>query len=233
MLLLDFGRSGGISNGTWWQITKNTTGVFQITREANTNNGILIYDNSITIANKWSIYVGPPSSTYIPNSLVFSHFTSGTVSQWWLNGTQNGTNSEISDIRIKKEIEEIENPLELLMKIKPKKYYLREDLDYKKKFGIIAQDINEEEDLKFMLYQDKEYIADLNTKASYGKIKIGEIEEEIQSIEDNDVYTEPTKPTKKIKEIFEYVIRTDKNLNGSMNIDDELKLVSKMIIEII
>ena len=47
------------------------------------------------------------------------------------------------------------------MKIKPKEYYLCQDKDYNKKFGIIAQDINKEEELKHLIYKDEEFIANI------------------------------------------------------------------------
>ncbi len=57
---------------------------------------------------------------------------------WWLNATQTSTRSEISDERIKKEIKDVESPLNKIMTLKPKEYYLCEK-GYNKKFGIIAQ----------------------------------------------------------------------------------------------
>ena len=102
------------------------------------------------------MYLGPVGSLYnwymiiatsptsVPNSFIFHHTDTGINSQWWFNGSQTNTNAEISDERIKKEIVEIDDAIDKLMLIKPKEYYLCEDKDYNKKYGIVAQDINSE-----------------------------------------------------------------------------------------
>ena len=91
----------------------------------------------------WFIFIGQAPKGVV-NSLIFQHRQTSTPtinSFWWLNGTQTSTQSEISDERIKKDIKDIENPLNKLMTLKPKEYYLCDEKDYNKKFGIIAQDI--------------------------------------------------------------------------------------------
>jgi hypothetical protein len=85
----------------------------------------------ITFANKWFIGVGTANG--IPNSLAFEHVDGNINSLWWFNGTQTSTRSEISDERVKKQIENIENPLNKFMLLKPKEYYLCDDKDYNKK----------------------------------------------------------------------------------------------------
>jgi len=89
------------------------------------------------------------------------------VFKWWFNGTQTVTNSEISDSRIKKDIIEIQNPLEKLMYLKPKEYYLCDEKDYLKKYGIIAQDVYSNLELNHLVYKDEDYIANIYTKAIY------------------------------------------------------------------
>ena len=182
---------------------------------------------SLSLANEWYL-VKATSPTGVINSLVFLHSTGTITSRWWLNGTQNGTSSEISDERIKKEIKDIDNPIEKLLLIKPKEYYLCSDKDYNKKYGIIAQDIIKEESLKHLIYTDKEYIANLLTNAKFIKEKIGEEEVVLEYPEEKYIKTEenPTPYQRpKPKEIFKYTITTEKNLNGLINIDDELKIV--------
>ena len=93
----------------------------------------------ITFGNKWNIQ--QLTANGVTKSLVFSHVESGFNSYWWFNGTQTSTQSEISDERIKKEINDIKTPLNKIMELKPKEYYLCDDKDYNKKFGIIAQDV--------------------------------------------------------------------------------------------
>ena len=51
------------------------------------------------------------------------------------------------------------------MLLKPKEYYLCDDKDYNKKFGIIAQDV--EIDFPELIYTDKEYIANIYSYATY------------------------------------------------------------------
>ena len=116
-------------------------------------------------ANEWFLYMGT-SPTNISNSFIFWHVNnaSNINSKWWFNGTTANTNNEISDIRIKKEIIDIINPLENLMLLKPKEYYLCDDKDYLKKYGIIAQDVKEI--LPEFVYTDEDYIANIY---NYGK----------------------------------------------------------------
>jgi hypothetical protein len=117
-------------------------------------------------ANEWFLYTGT-SPTSVPNSFIFWHLTSTINSKWWFNGTTATTNAEISDSRIKKEITDIQNPIDKLMELKPKEYYLCDEKDYLKKYGILAQDVNSNQDLKHLVYQDEEYIANIYTNASY------------------------------------------------------------------
>jgi len=49
----------------------------------------------IALASEWYIYKGT-TPTSVPNSLLFLHSTATITSKWWLNGTQNGTNADIS-----------------------------------------------------------------------------------------------------------------------------------------
>ena len=51
------------------------------------------------------------------------------------------------------------------MKLKPKEYYLCDDKDYNKKFGVIAQDV--EIDFPELIHTDTEYIANINSYATY------------------------------------------------------------------
>ena len=124
-------------------------------------------------ANEWFLYMGT-SPTNISNSFIFWHVNnaSNINSKWWFNGTTANTNNEISDIRIKKEIIDIINPLDNLMLLKPKEYYLCDEKDYLKKYGIIAQDVKEV--LPEFVYTDEDYIADIFSSAIY--------------FEENDIY---------------------------------------------
>lgn len=116
--------------------------------------------------NEWFLYIGT-SPTSVQNSFIFLHLTSNINSKWWFNGTQTSTNAEISDERIKKEIIEIQNPIDKLMLIKPKEYYLCDEKDYLKKYGIIAQDVASNQELSHMVYKDYDFIANIYTTAIY------------------------------------------------------------------
>ena len=134
------------------------------------------------------------SPTSVPNCFIFHHVDTGINSQWWFNGSQTNTNAEISDERIKKEIVEIDDAIDKLMLIKPKEYYLCEDKDYNKKYGIVAQDINNEEQLNHLIYTDNEYVANIFSNAEF------------------------------IKENECYYIKFSKSINGLLEIDDEIKI---------
>jgi len=147
------------------------------------------------------MYIGT-SPTSVATSLIFWHSTGSINSKWWFNGTQTSTNNEISDERIKKEIQEIENPLNKLMLLKPKQYMLCDEKDYLKKYGIIAQDVKQEENLNHLVYIDKDYIADIYCKATFNEVE------------------------------GKYILTTEKNINNIVNVDDEIKiLLNNMYIE--
>ena len=122
----------------------------------------------LSFADKWKIGIATVSG--VANSLVFNHIDTGINSYWYFNGTQTNTASEISDERVKKQIGNIENPLNKFMLLKPKEYYLCDDKDYNKKFGIIAQDI--EIDFPELIYTDTEYIANIYSYATYNNFII-------------------------------------------------------------
>jgi hypothetical protein len=112
--------------------------------------------------------------------------SSNINSKWWFNGTTANTNNEISDIRVKKEIIDIINPLSNLMLIKPKEYYLCDEKDYLKKYGIIAQDIKEV--LPEFVYTDTDYIANIYTYCNYSEVINSNILSYQLNINDNNYF---------------------------------------------
>jgi hypothetical protein len=145
----------------------------------------------------WFISIGQ-SPNGVVNSLIFQHrdTASPTINSfWWLNGTQQSTQSEISDERIKKEIKDIETPLNKIMTLKPKEYYLCDEKDYNKKFGIIAQDV--EQVLPELVHTNNDI-----DNADY----IANIYCEVLSVS-NDIIT------------------IDKDITDLINVDDELKIL--------
>jgi len=125
---------------------------------------INMVNGSILLNKDWLIYL-KQSPTNQPNSLNFMNYSNSSV--WWFNGVAASisTNIVTSDIRIKKDINDIINPLDKLMIIKPKEYFLCDDKDYLKKYGIIAQDVKET--IPEFVYSDTEYIANIYMKGYY------------------------------------------------------------------
>jgi len=120
----------------------------------------------ISFTNEWFISIAN-SPTNISNSLIFWHLNSNLNinSKWWFNGTTSATNNEISDIRIKRDITEIQNPIDKFMLLKPKEYFLCDDKDYFKKYGIIAQDVSNI--IPELVYKDSDYIANIYSYCNY------------------------------------------------------------------
>ena len=160
----------------------------------NVNNQVNFPNANVGWGNEWFLYIGT-SPTSVINSFIFQHLTSTINSKWWFNGTTASTNAEISDERIKYEIRDIPDTLDKLMLLKPKEYYLCDEKDYLKKYGIIAQDVNNNPDLNHLVYNDEDYIANIYLYASY------------------------------INEDGLYILVANSSIINKINIDDELKLL--------
>ena len=114
--------------------------------------------------NQWFIYIDSN------NSLTFWNSINNT--KWFFSGSQSNTSiqltkSEISDNRIKKEINDINNPIEKLLSLQPKEYYLCDDKDYLKKYGLIAQNISNNPNLNHLVYNDTDFIANIYSNGTY------------------------------------------------------------------
>ena len=191
-------------------------------------------DSVISIGNEWYIFKGNIQG--ISNSLIFQHATSSIYSNWWFNGTQTSTQSEISDERIKKEINNIKTPLNKIMELKPKEYYLCDDKDYNKKFGIIAQDV--EKVFPELIHTENNYIANIYSYATYDNYIITldkdisnliNIDDELKIILDNsdknslEIVIDDTPYYNRYKRRFVKVVEIINN--HSFKIDIELKEV--------
>jgi hypothetical protein len=121
------------------------------------------YFLNINASNYWNIYTGTTNG--VANSLTFFHGASGLASYWYLNGTQNGTMSEISDKRSKKNIQDF-SALETIEKLKPKTFDVIDDKDIRYQYGFIAQDIEEIPELKKLVFTEPNYIANVNAYAT-------------------------------------------------------------------
>ena len=160
----------------------------------NVNNQVNFPNANVAWGNEWFLYIGT-SPTSVINSFIFHHLTSTINSKWWFNGTTTSTNAEISDERIKYEIQDIPDTLDKLMLLKPKEYYLCDEKDYLKKYGIIAQDVNNNPDLSHLVFNDDDYIANIYLYASY------------------------------INEDGIYKLVANSSIINKINVDDELKLL--------
>jgi hypothetical protein len=125
------------------------------------------YFLNINANNYWNIYTGTTNG--VANSLTFFHGATGLSSYWYLNGTQNGTMSEISDKRSKINIEDF-TALETIKKLKPKSFDVIDDKDVRFQYGFIAQDIEEIPELKKLVFTQTDYIANVNTYGTCRKL---------------------------------------------------------------
>ena len=186
--------SAATAYATNFAITNSGNATIRAGLKINGLNGFILNQSSTA---DWFIFIGQ-SPNAVANSLIFQHRDTATPtinSFWWFNGTQQSTQSEISDERIKKEIKDIENPLNKIMTLKPKEYYLCDEKDYNKKFGIIAQDV--EQVLPELVHTNTE-----TDNADY----IANVYCEALSVS-NDIIT------------------MDKDITDLINIDDELKIL--------
>ena len=151
------------------------------------NFGVNGYGNSMTINNSsvlinsatplyiglyWSIFYA--SINAVINSLVFRHYDTGNGinSFWYFNGTQANTMSEISDERIKKNIQSINtsNALDLINQLQPKSFNLLDDKDANFKYGFIAQEVEQIPSLSNLVFTTTDYIANINSLATHSNI---------------------------------------------------------------
>jgi hypothetical protein len=152
---------------------KNTTANKTITMSAGNLNvpvDIIVLGNInlssssfLTINNKWFIFSA--SANGVANSLIFNHVDTGINSYWWFSGTQTNTQADVSDERVKTDIEPITNGLNMLMKLQPKKFNVLNDKEKMYQYGFISQDI--EQEIPNIIYNENHYIANIY---DYGNI---------------------------------------------------------------
>ena len=189
---------------------------------------------SKTSTSAWVIEFGN-SPTSVADSMIFYHReTSPTTknSRWWFNGAQTNTSSEISDERIKKEINDIQTPLNKIMELKPKEYYLCDEKDYNKKFGIIAQDV--EKVFPEFIHTSNDYIANIYSYAKYNDFIITldkdisnaiNIDDELKIVLDNndknnlEIVIDDTPYNNRYKRRFVKVIEIIDNYSFKIDID--------------
>ena len=99
--------------------TANIGSTLTIGSSLNINNASSIFFNK-TATSAWIIEFGTSPNGFADSMIFFHRETSPATkgSRWWFNGFQANTSSEISDERIKKEINDIQNPLNKINDIK-------------------------------------------------------------------------------------------------------------------
>ena len=128
----------------------------------------------VVVGSTWTLRNGKSNNGKL-NSLMFIH----GGSTWWFAGDQTSTQSEISDERVKKNIKDINNSIELLNKLKPKEFILLDDKDEIFKFGLISQQVKEV--FPQLVSNDNNYIANIFIMGTYDN-KIITISKNISNI---------------------------------------------------
>jgi len=141
-------------------------------------------------AGNWNITYGT-SYNSVTYSLLFNH--TGYAS-YYISGT-NSTNSQItSDDRVKTDVVNITNSLDIINKLEPKNFNLLDDKDKVNLYGFIAQDV--EQTLPQLVRTEANYIANIYSNANYDNdTKIITITKDISAL---------LKPNDKIKIILDY-----------------------------
>ena len=118
-------------------------------------NNTVSFSGNLLLPASWKISV----STYggSADSLGLYHTDQNSV--WYFRGTQYSINQDISDIRTKINIENIDDSLTLINQLEPKKYIKLVDRDEIKEYGFIAQDI--QKIIPEVVYNEPYYIADI------------------------------------------------------------------------
>jgi hypothetical protein len=154
----NIGTVGNVYAGTYTM----TSGNFQV---LGTDGGV------------WNITYGT-SYNSVNYSLLFNHIG---YANYYISGT-NTTNSQItSDERIKTDIKNIDNSLELISKLEPKNFNLLDDKDKVNLYGFIAQDV--EQILPQLVRTEPNYIPNVYEYAIYdNNTKIININKDISSL---------------------------------------------------
>ena len=132
------------------------------------------------------------------NSFVFQHrvVSSGINSFWWFNGTQTSTSSEISDERIKKNIQPVNNALSIVNKLQPRTFDLIDDKDVCSKYGFISQEVEAIPELTKLIFTTTDFICNINSYGTHNNTGDGKA-----------------------------IITANNNINGLIDVGDNIKLV--------
>jgi hypothetical protein len=182
---LNFGNSGttyfGTGGGTLGYVFRNpaddsdivkidTNGSIRTIRALYCEGTYGLYLNVVT-NNYWNICTGT-TPTGVVNSLLFYHLATGINSVWWCSGTQNNTQSDISDKKSKYNIQDF-TALETIKKLKPKNFNVIDDKDVRFQYGFIAQDIEEIPELNKLVHTGTDYLANINSYGRHAKTDDG------------------------------------------------------------
>jgi len=172
--------SGGsaitFNTGTSLGTLKTVIAIDAATNQTTYYGPINIYNG--TYNSIWQLSSGT-SYTGVNDSLIFQHVKVGTNSTWWFNGSQQSTQSEISDSRVKTDINDISNALNIINQLNPKTYNKLDDKDKFKQFGFIAQDV--EKVIPEIVNTESEYIANVYSDGTYNN-KIITVSKNIRNI---------------------------------------------------
>ena len=161
----------------------------------------------------WFQYVGTTPNS-INLSMIFYHRDNGSptyASYWWFNGSQQTTQTEISDSRSKRNIEDIDgsNISNIINKLKPKKFDVLNDKDVLSQYGFIAQDIEQIPETSNLVYTTTDYIANINSYGNHSNYYI------TSNIDNSNVIIDNRS-----------VITCSDDLTNLISINDELKFVA-------
>jgi hypothetical protein len=113
------------------------------------------------LPESWKINIG----TYGGSANSFGIYHTDYNSVWYFRGTQYSINQDISDIRTKKNIENINNSLNLINQLEPKKYIKLVDRDEVNEYGLIAQDV--EKVIPEVVYNEPYFTPDIYEDCEY------------------------------------------------------------------
>jgi len=126
----------------------------------NTTNSVS-FSGQILLPASWRIIIG----TYggVANTLGLVNVNNNAV--WYFRGNSGAGSWDISDERTKINIEDINNSLDLINQLEPKKYIKLVDRDEIKEYGLIAQDVKNV--IPEIVYNEPYYSPDIYEDCEY------------------------------------------------------------------
>jgi hypothetical protein len=110
-------------------------------------------------------YINIASVAGVGNSFGIVHYKTSFLSVWYVRGDETNTTWNFSDERVKKDIQDINNSLEIIVALKPKKYIRLEEKEEIFEYGLIAQDV--EKVIPEIVYTECNYIPNIYDYCEY------------------------------------------------------------------